>query len=201
MEKQRQFAEFITEEASIACDPVTSLGSLRGIPEQEEKEREKGSTMNERKKRSHAATPLASDTEDNESLSCFLCKRNSHVLAECRTFGVKPVGEKQEFVKKNGLCFGCLQHGLMSKGCTQKSTCKTCHKRHPTSLHMEQKQSSEESMTKTLEKSNKSKDVTKPEKEAVCSNVSNIASECMSTNILIGKLLVESKKVSATIIS
>ena len=89
-----QFTEFITEEASIACDPVTSLGSLRGIPEQEEKEREKGTRMNERKKRNHAATTLASDTQDNESLSSFLCKRNSHVLAECRTFGIKPVGEK-----------------------------------------------------------------------------------------------------------
>ena len=49
---------------------------------------------------------------------------------------------------------------------------------------MEQKPSGEESMTKTLEKSNKSKDVTKPEKEAVCSKVSNIGSECMSTMIV-----------------
>ena len=35
-----QFADFVTEEASIACDPVTSTVSLRGIPEQEEKETE-----------------------------------------------------------------------------------------------------------------------------------------------------------------
>ena len=156
------------------------------IPEQEEKEMEKGTTMNERKKRNHAARTLASDTRDNESLSCFLCKRNSNVLAECRTFGVKPVGEKQELVKKNGLCIGCLQHGHMSKGCTQKSTCKICHKRHSTSIHMEQKPAGEESMTKTLEKSNKSKDVTKPEKEAFCSKVSNIGSECMSTMTSLG---------------
>ena len=67
----RQFAEFITEEASITCDPVISLGSLRGIPEQEEKEREKCMMTNEKKKRNHAARTLASDTQDYESLSCF----------------------------------------------------------------------------------------------------------------------------------
>ena len=40
---------------------------------------------------------------------------------------------------KNGLCFGCLRHGHMSKNCTGKSVCKICQRRHPTSLHTEQK--------------------------------------------------------------
>ena len=49
---------------------------------------------------------------------------------------------------------------------------------------MEQKPPGEESKTDMLEKSNKSKDVSKPEKEAVCRKVSHIGSECMSTMII-----------------
>ena len=72
----------------------------------------------------------------------------------------------------------------MSKNSTQKSTCKMCHRRHPTSLHMEQKPPGDESKTETLDKSNKLRKVKKPEKEAVCSKVSNVGSECMSSLIV-----------------
>ena len=120
------FADFISEEANIACDPVTSLDSLRDVTD-------------ERKKASTPARTLASDAHFGETESCLLCKKGTHLLTECRTFGEKSAEEKQAFVMKNGLCFGCLRHGHMSKNCMGKSLCKICQKRHPTSLHTEQK--------------------------------------------------------------
>ena len=107
------FADFISEEANIACDPVTSLDSLRDVTD-------------ERKKASTPARTLASDAHFGETESCFLCKKGSHLLTECRTFGGKSAEEKQAFVMKNGLCFGCLRHGHMSKNCVGKSLCKIC---------------------------------------------------------------------------
>ena len=120
------FADFISEEANIACDPVTSLDSLRDVTD-------------ERKKASTPVRTLASDAHFGETESCLLCKKGTHLLTECRTFGEKSAEEKQAFVMKNGLCFGCLRHGHMSKNCMEKSLCKICQKRHPTSLHTEQK--------------------------------------------------------------
>ena len=120
------FADFISEEANIACDPVTSLDSLRDVTD-------------ERKKASTPARTLASDAHFGETESCLLCKKGTHLLTECRTFGGKSAEEKQAFVMKNGLCFGCLRHGHLSKNCVEKSLCKICQKRHPTSLHTEQK--------------------------------------------------------------
>ena len=176
----KQFAEFISEEATIACDPVTSLGSLRGVPEREHKQRY--TTANQ--KRNLATVTQSSDTQDNKCLSCVLCKGNGHSLAECRTFRSKPVEEKQEFVRKNGLCFGCLQYGHMSKTCMQKSTCKICQRKHPTSLHMEQRSWGGDSKRETPERSKKSKEAEKPEKAVVCRKVSNTGSEGMSAMIV-----------------
>ena len=179
----KRFAEFINEEASIACDPATSLGSLRGLPEQEHKDRQTSTTASQ-KKRNLATTTQSSDTQDKKCLSCVLCKRIGHSLAECRTFRAKPVIAKQEFVKTNGLCFGCLQYGHMSKTCMQKSTCKICQRRHPTSLHVEQKSSGGDSKRETPERSKSSKEAEKPDKAVVCRKVSNTGSEGMSTMIV-----------------
>ena len=46
----KRFAELINEEASITCDPVTSLGSLRGLPEQEHRETDIYNSKSEEKK-------------------------------------------------------------------------------------------------------------------------------------------------------
>ena len=40
-------------------------------------------------------------------------------------------------MKANRLCFGCLRPGHMKRDCRHRHTCKTCHKRHPTILHVE----------------------------------------------------------------
>lgn len=47
--------------------------------------------------------------------------------------------EKIDFLKKRGVCFGCLKVGHMSKDCNSSLTCDVCNKNHPEILHIEQK--------------------------------------------------------------
>lgn len=42
------------------------------------------------------------------------------------------------FLKEKGLCFGCSQHGPISKDCRHRLTCSVCAKQRPTVLHTEQ---------------------------------------------------------------
>lgn len=37
------------------------------------------------------------------------------------------------------MCFGCLDSGHMSKGCSQRLTCQVCSLKHPTVLHITNK--------------------------------------------------------------
>ena len=67
--------------------------------------------------------------------SCQFCKRSNHSLHDCRDIMKVTLTERQEFIKKNGLCFGCLSHGHLSKDCTAKSVCRKCKGKHPTCLH------------------------------------------------------------------
>jgi hypothetical protein len=130
-----EFVKFVADEATLACDPVTSLGALRGLPE---KEREK--TTTEQKNRSIGANTFATGgNEDQKKYKCILCKRDNHMLQECRSLAAKPLTERHEFVKKNQLCYGCLGHGHQAKFCRQRCQCKGCGGKHPTSLHEDRK--------------------------------------------------------------
>lgn len=63
-----------------------------------------------------------------------MCKV-SHSLDVCDLFLKKSLPERREFLKSNGLCFGCLKHGHRGKTCRARMTCSHCNQRHPTSLH------------------------------------------------------------------
>ncbi|XP_071948982.1 uncharacterized protein [Antedon mediterranea] len=119
------FSTFLTTEAEIVCDPVTL------IPENETKFTEKSSRY--RNQSQTLATSISGMP------SCFMCKMNNHHLIDCRAFARKPDTEKQQYIKQNGLCFSCLQHGHVSRNCNQKSICKICQRRHPTSLHVKER--------------------------------------------------------------
>ncbi|XP_071953133.1 uncharacterized protein [Antedon mediterranea] len=124
------FSTFLTTEAEIVCDPVTL------IPENETKFTEKSSRY--RNQSQTLATSISAMP------SCFMCKMNNHHLSDCRAFARKPETEKQQYIKQNGLCFSCLQHGHVSRNCNQKSICKICQRRHPTSLHVKERDSAHE---------------------------------------------------------
>lgn len=58
-------------------------------------------------------------------------------METCERITKIPHEEKVELLKKNGLCFACLIKGHMSKECKKRLTCRSCEKKHPTVLHIE----------------------------------------------------------------
>lgn len=70
---------------------------------------------------------------------CMLCNK-SHSLETCEMFKAKLNKEKVEFLKANGMCFGCLQKGHMSKSCQKRMSCSVCKQSHPTILHIQKKE-------------------------------------------------------------
>jgi hypothetical protein len=58
-------------------------------------------------------------------------------METCKAIAKIPHKEKVELLKKNGLCFACLVRGHMSKECKKRLTCRSCEKKHPNPLHIE----------------------------------------------------------------
>ncbi|KAL3989127.1 hypothetical protein ACER0C_013445 [Sarotherodon galilaeus] len=122
-----QFVEFITKEAKIACNPVTSLHALKS------NDVEKIKTT---KARNIGAKVLVSNSEENaERKRCTFCEKCNHGIQTCWKFKEKPVEERVKFVQTKKLCFGCLQPGHHSRTCKRRSVCETCKEKHPTCLH------------------------------------------------------------------
>ena len=97
---------------------------------------------------SSVATTVAQvpEPKSNESLEhklktnalqppCLFCDRN-HTFEHCEVFQKKLNKEKIEFLKTNGICFGCLTKGHVSKTCKGRIKCETCSLLHPTILHI-----------------------------------------------------------------
>ncbi|KAL6455426.1 hypothetical protein MHYP_G00361280 [Metynnis hypsauchen] len=122
-----QFVTFLTREAKIACNPITSLHALK--PSEGEKNKGLKSRTFEAK-----ALVMSSDEKANVT-SCIFCEKVGHSLPECRKFIKKTITERVKFIQEKKLCFGCLKWGHRSKHCGDRNICKTCEKRHPTCLH------------------------------------------------------------------
>ena len=74
---------------------------------------------------------------DKKTGKCPMCTR-SHPLYRCDTFKSKPVDERHEFIKRNRICFNCInsvEHS--SRSCKSSVRCQKpeCGKRHHTLLH------------------------------------------------------------------
>ena len=140
-----EFVKFVVKEADIVCDPVLSSPS----PNEEDSNR----TISERNKDKKPRFPRrprdanAFTTSSNEEKigpagnkpplavkSCFYCKK-SHDLDACPEFVKRTISERKEFASAKGLCFGCLQHGHLSKDCKERKKCSVCKRQHPTPFH------------------------------------------------------------------
>ena len=140
-----EFVKFVVKEADIVCDPV-----LSSPPPKEEDSGRTISDRNNDKKPRFPRRPRdanAFTTSSNEERygtaeskpplavkSCFYCKK-PHDLDACPEFVKKTVSERKEFASAKGLCFGCLQHGHLSKDCKERKKCRVCKRQHPTPFH------------------------------------------------------------------
>lgn len=65
---------------------------------------------------------------------CTYCTQN-HYICHCKEFASRSIPERQDFVKKNNICFNCLVKGHTVSKCRQSTVCKKCGRRHHTLLH------------------------------------------------------------------
>lgn len=152
--------EFIEKQARIIQDPVFGniqdiTGGTRARKPQTDFTNVK---YNSKKSFITAVTPVAMKAEFDMTLNgnekggkptdsakmnreaftkpCAFCK-GDHVMDACTTMSKIPHKEKVTFLRKHGLCFGCLVKGHMSNTCKKRLTCRSCEKKHPTVLHIE----------------------------------------------------------------
>ena len=119
-----KLVEFLTKEANVANNPVTSFLSSVGDTQSDAKpERKQGA----RKAVAHAMESQAVKT-------CRFCDK-SHHLSSCPEFRKLPYLDKKAFVFKERLCYCCLNGGHISKKCRNRAKCEQCNGKHPTSLH------------------------------------------------------------------
>lgn len=135
----KDLVRFVREEAEMANDPIFSPNVLK-------KERNKGlprESLNTRpsQRRSLGVNALLTSSAINSEprtakpvSQCPLCKE-SHGLEDCKKYLEQEVKQHVEFIRSNGLCFGCLRKGHLSKTCRTRLKCKECSKYHPTSIH------------------------------------------------------------------
>lgn len=69
---------------------------------------------------------------------CAFCGKD-HAIGLCDLFKWKSNKEKVEFLKANGMCFGCLGKGHMNSNCQRRLICQICKTNHPTVLHIDRK--------------------------------------------------------------
>ncbi len=169
------FVDFVTREAKIACNPVTSLHALKGS------DSEKVKLI---KTRSVGTKVLASAAEEiPNTRKCVFCERLYHSIHTCRQFMNKSITERVKFVQTKGLCFGCLNSGHHSKKCGKRSVCDTCKGKHPTCLHEERdKESGKNKESDKEQKESKSIKDTKEIKQSKEAPNETIAHRVVQTN-------------------
>ena len=116
-----EFAEFVAQEARIACNPVSSLFALRTFEKPDkEQNRVKARVLASNTTQSNKTKTNLSPVRSKKQMECICCKE-SHFIYKCETFAAMPREEKKKFVTENNMCFGCLRVGHISKKLSSKS--------------------------------------------------------------------------------
>ena len=131
------FSQFVSQQADLATDPVYSEEGISRSMDTVDKHHKQNERKPKRGRRTNFATDLSKKKATGGNslpVSCTLCSK-AHHLDECAEFLKKPLGERRDFIKEKGLCFGCYSSEHIAKLCRSRRSCKTCNKKHPTSLH------------------------------------------------------------------
>lgn len=141
------FAKFVSVEAEIACNPITSLHALHSSSSSYVKRNTnetKGNKVSVFSIQTNANTENTRSNYGKERPPCMWCKDEKHQLSKCSKFKEKSIEERRTFIKDNKLCYGCVKPGHNAKECRQRHTCELCKGRHPTCLHDENYKGHEE---------------------------------------------------------
>ncbi|KAL7874933.1 hypothetical protein SRHO_G00059030 [Serrasalmus rhombeus] len=181
------FVEFVSREAKIACNPMTSLHALKSG----DAERVKPSKV-----RNVGAKVLASASEEKPDVEgqrgnakgCMFCEKTNHGIQTCRKLIEKPIKERVKYVQTKKLCFACLRPGHHSKSCEKRSVCNVCTGRHPTCLHEDRAKADEKIQADGQNESGKpSKGKEKPKEQKhgdTESTTTEVTSTAMSNQVM-----------------
>lgn len=126
------FVTFLSMEASIACNPITSYQAIKQSDIDKIKTKPQFANFPRKQETTRIFT---TSTNERNTVTCLFCKKMGHSLHKCHKFIEKPINERVKFIQSEKLCFGCLKIGHQSKNCSKRMVCNTCSKHHPTCLH------------------------------------------------------------------
>ncbi len=134
--------EYVYRQAKVANDPLFG-DILDSTSSSQNSSKKQPSIRKSESKRSSFAVNVSA-TENNVSKSqpekkslaakstsvfqspCLYCQKN-HALNACNKIREQPLKERIQFLKTNGLCFGCLTAGHMSKDCKKGPHVQSVH--------------------------------------------------------------------------
>ncbi|KAK0152711.1 hypothetical protein N1851_005754 [Merluccius polli] len=147
---------FIERQVQILTDPVfgniqdaPSLMTNRGVnkPNPQTRSGIKGTSF------ATTVAPVISGTQpgtkgkehvESARTTCICCGEG-HALDLCPQLGKKAYKEKIGFLREKGVCFSCLCIGHISKVCRKWISCAKCGLKHPTVLHIPQRERDKDS--------------------------------------------------------
>lgn len=147
MERRKQRARFkdivifVERQVKMSSDPL--FGDIQSTQPVQQKFQPKTKVRN-----SFATTVVTNnksiqccetDIRSKAPVVCLCCKRD-HLLEQCTQMQNKLHKDKLNFLKEKGVCFGCLSFGHISKRCDKRLTCTVCGQKHPSILHIQQKE-------------------------------------------------------------
>ncbi|RXN18705.1 hypothetical protein ROHU_025998 [Labeo rohita] len=132
----QDFAHFMSIEAEVACNPITSFHALHVSEANKEKHNFKVS----KNKASVFHTKIVTQHENPKltgkiTKPCLFCQNSEHQIHDCSKFSARSLEERRQFIKDTKLCYGCLKLGHSARDCRSRHSCNTCKGRHPTCLH------------------------------------------------------------------
>lgn len=132
------FTAFLSMEADIVCNPITSFNALHSS----EPATEKRNLRDIKGKRASVLSTLTvTDMENKGPIKggirppCMFCWETKHQLHACSEFMTKSLDERRQYVKEKKLCYGCMKSGHSAKDCRHRHSCDICKGKHPTCLH------------------------------------------------------------------
>lgn len=86
---------FLSVEASIACNPITSYHALQQSESDKDKVNKRNVVVS--RNRTAAARIFTINTSEKNLVTCESCKKTGHVLHKCHKFIENPVAELVKF--------------------------------------------------------------------------------------------------------
>ena len=83
------------------------------------------------------ANVAQADSSKNSAFKCVICGvREFHYVSRCPVFLKKSPSDRRALLREKNCCYNCLAPGHRLGECKSKGTCRECHERHHTSIHI-----------------------------------------------------------------